>query len=251
MLARVSIFLALAAGPVLPAVAQERSTQRVDIHASHSELSGGLGVWRETTATYSAELAHDSIIAMQVEAHERFGIDERFAELRLSQRLQAGTLHIAVGGAGRGLFKSRLSLRTDYETGIGAENDGWTLVAGASVSWFDGNEALALKLGVAKRLTCNGWSGSAQLVSISDRGGTAPTGYGLRISGPVSPGVTLSIGYADVAEPQQLEVVSAEGWSASLVFEVDDYWQWRLDGASEERGAYRRDELGIGVARRF
>lgn len=248
---RVSLLLAVTAGAGLPAAAQERPAHRVDAHASYSDLSGGLDAWQEATATYSAELSRDSIAAMHVETHRRFGVDERFAELRLSRRLQAGTLHVAVGSAGKGIFKPRFSLRADYETDLGGGGGAWKLLAGGGASWFDGNEALALKLGVEKRLTTNGWSGRAQLVAIADRGGNSPIGYNLRVSGPVSPSTTLSVSYSEVAEPEQLEVVKVEGWSASLVFEIDDHWQWRLDGASEERGSYFRDELGIGVARRF
>lgn len=248
---RVSLLLAVTAGAALPAAAQERPAHRVDAHASYSDLSDGLGAWREATATYSAELSSESIAAMHVEKHRRFGVDERFAEIRLSQHLTVGTLHLAAGGAGKGIFKPRLSLRADYETDLGAGGDAWKLLAGGSASWFDGNEAFALKLGVEKHLTTNGWSGRAQLVAIADRGGTSPIGYTLRVSGPLSSGTTLSVGYSDLAEPEQLDVVKVEGWSAGLVFEIDDHWQWRLDGSSEERGSYHRDELGIGVARRF
>lgn len=250
MFNRSLLAFACLAGGGFPVCAQTPG-DRADVHVSQSWLSDGLGIWREASATFSSALGAGYRTAVQAEVHERFGINEQFVEIRVTPALSTGVFQLGVGGAGKGIFKPKLALRADYETSIGDPEQGLTLLVTGGAAWFDANEAATIKLGFEKRLNRKGWTGRAQLVATTDRAGETPLGYVVTLRGPLAPGIFLSCGYADVAEPEQLRVVEAEGWFAGLVLEVDDNWQMRFDGLSEDRGSFHRDEFGIGLARRF
>jgi YaiO family outer membrane protein len=224
---------------------------RLDVSVSNSSLSDGLSDWREGSIALSRAFAHGWAGAVRIEALERFGRDDLYAEVRFDRALEAASYYTAAGGAPDADFRPQAALKAGGEIALGRSADGVRLLIDGDASRFASGDVMALKLGLATHAATERWRHEARAIAVSEPGGPVLTGFALQTQAPLGGRTSLRVGYADAPETSEGVVVRVRGAHAGVVFDVADRWLVQVSGAHEDRGAYTRSEIGLGAALRF
>lgn len=237
--------LALLAAPV---GCDAAAVSRIDVSAAQSALSDGLPDWREASVALSRRFDGGWAGAVRVEALERFGLKDVYGEARIERWSGDGHFYAAAGGAADADFKPEAALKFGGAVSVAAS----TMVSfDLDASRFASGDVYATKLGAEKTWSPLRVTTSLQAIAVSEEGGPVLVGYAVQGSVPVTPRVSARLTYVQAPETSEGVVTRVRGLGGGVRFEVSDAWIVRADALHEDRGAYTRNELSLGFARRF
>lgn len=222
---------------------------RVDLGVSRSRLSSGLPEWREANIAVGRRLNDRSSLAVSVEQTERFGITDTYAEVRYERRFEGGGGYLAIGGAPDADYRPELAMRAGGQWSIGDRGSSFTL--DGSVAQYANGEVLSLQPGLEQSLMDGRLVVGGRWVLVRDETGASRSGYSLRAMFAVAPPFRIRAGYADAPESSEGVTVDVKAASFGAEWDLTPRTTLRLNGLSEDRGAYRRDELSLGFGWRF
>lgn len=235
---------------VRAALASGRPSQwRWDARYAHSELSAGLDPWSEVAVSVSRRLDDRRAVAGLVERTERFGHVDVFAEARYDQRIGRGAAYIAVGGAPDADYRPEISLKSGGQAPLGGSGLAATL--DASAARYRSGTVTTLQPGLEQAALDGRLVIRARWINVWDETDAYRSGYALGAVWAASPSVRLRGGYADAPESSDGVTVEVRSISMGVEIDISDRTSLRLTGVHEERTAYDRDELGVGLGWRF
>lgn len=223
---------------------------RLDVGGSYSGLSSGLQPWRETSG-FLTRRAGDTSLTAGVRSTRRFGRQDVFGEVRADRRVSEGLGgYAALGGAPGADHQPEWSLKAGLGS-IAVRGDrgfAWNLDAG----WarYGSGNVRSLSPGAAFALSDQAEL-RAQWINTIDERDDHRAGYAVRGTWAAADRLRFTFGWADAPESSEGRTVDVEALSAGVAFDLGQRATVRLDLVAEDRGAYDRDELALGFARRF
>ncbi len=221
---------------------------RLDVAAAHSRLSGGLPDWSEARVAVARRLDDHWTVGLAVESTERFDDRDLYVEARVDRRLARGAAYVAVGGAPD----------ADYRPEVGVAAGGRVRLAANIAATFDASLAryptgtvTGLHPGLALDLAGGRLQLSGRWINIRDEAGDYRSGYATAARWQATERLALRLGYADAPESSDGATVDVAAWSAGAEVGLPDRLLLRVGYLSEDRDAYDREELSLGLGWRF
>lgn len=221
---------------------------RVDIDASRSRLSGGLPDWSETRIGASRTLAGGWRVGGTVERTERFGRTDVYLEGRLDRRLAGGDVYVALGGTPDADYRPEVMLMAG---GSGQVAPGLRATLDASAGRYASGSVESLHPGLTADLLGDRLEFAVRWINVWDETGQHRDGYAARGTWRVSDRFRLSAGRSDAPESSEGVVVNVVATSFGAAFDLTDRLTLRLGAVDEDRGAYGREEISLGIGWRF
>lgn len=221
---------------------------RIDVGASRSTLSMDLPDWKEEYLAVSRRLSDDWSLGLAVERTERFSNVDVLTEARLDRTGSRGSAYVSVGGAPNADYRPEAVLRMGGERVLGQQFRG---TLDTSAAHYGAGAVLSLQPGFGVRLFEDRFDLSARWINVRDEAGQYRSGYAVNTAWRLSSRVGLRAGYA--AAPESSEGVTVDVQSRSLGLDLSVLEQTTLKATvvSEDRGAYERKELSVGLGWRF
>lgn len=252
--ARVHLERAEAAAPgsaeaaALRRALQPEAAWGVDVTAARSRLSGGLPDWSEARVAVSRRLDERRTVGLAVESTERFDVRDVYVEARVDQRFARGAAYVAVGGAPD----------ADYRPEIGVAAGGQMRLAGnlsatidASLTRYPTGTVTGVHPGLALDLAGGSLQVSGRWINVWDETGEYRSGHAASARWQATGRLALRLGYADAPESSDGSTVDVAAWSAGADVGLTDRLLLRVGYLSEERDAYDRREVSLGLGWRF
>ena len=227
---------------------QPRADWRVDVSLSQSRLSADLPDWTEIRVGASRNIGDGWRAGAAVEVTERFGEQDTYLEGRAERAFADGLAYVAVGGSPDADYRPELALMAGGERRLAG------VVAGtvdASVASYPSGTVTGLHPGVRLDLAGGRLQLAARWINVWDETGEYRDGYATSVRWQATDRIALRAGYADAPESSEGVTVDVRAWNAGVDFALTDRVTLRGGYVSEDRGAYERDELSIGVGWRF
>lgn len=221
---------------------------RVDISASYSRLSKGLPPWREGSLSVGRTLADGANAGFGLEYADRFGRTDVYVEGRYGRRESWGGWTVALGGTPDADFRPEVQLRGGLDARLGG---GVSVLLDGSVARFPTGTVSSLQPGLAGEWADGRLRLEGRWINVIDETDEYRSGWAVRGTWAASPGVRLRAGYADAPESSDGATVDVKATSLGADFDVGERLTVRLNGVHEDRGAYERDELSVGLGWRF
>ncbi len=219
---------------------------RLDAGAAYSDLSRSLPAWREGSASIARRQGRDTFGA-GLEWARRFDLSDVYGEARYSRGGPHGYWGLSLGAATEHIFKPKASLRLEGAT---AEDQDWGLNGAVTFARYDAGPVRKADLRVSRKVSEDARI-SAQGVVVKDETGQVRAGYGLGAKLRVSNKSDLSLGWSDAPESSEGFTVDVRTVSVGLSAEVAPGLQIRTGVARENRKAFDRTEVSLGLARWF
>jgi YaiO family outer membrane protein len=220
---------------------------RVDLDVSRSALGAGLPDWTEVRVGAGGRVAPRWGVAVAGEWTERFGRSDIFAEARLDRRFTWGGLHAGLGAADKADYRPRTVLRGGGELRLGAA----ALTLEASSARFSTGDVATVQPGVAVEVGHGRLRLSARAIQLWDERDVRRSGYAVGAVWAATPALRARFDYADAPETSEGVTIDVRSVGVSGEWDVSEALSLRLGGLHEDRGAYDRRMLQIGVGRRF
>lgn len=221
---------------------------RADIHTARSRLSNGLADWTETRLSVSRRLDPTTSIALAVEATDRFGNEDVYLEARLDKFVEGRSGYIAVGGAPDADYRPEIGVAAGGRIGLAA---GVAATVDASVARYRTGTVTNLHPGLALDLAAERVQLSARWINVWDEQGDYRSGYAAQARWQTSDKLALRLGYADAPETTNGVTVDVSAWNLGADIALTDRVTLRVGYLSEDRNAYDREELSVGLGWRF
>lgn len=254
---RALVLTALALALAAPAQAQPKKISpkwRVYVSGSQSRLNGGRGKWQDAALVAAYRQNANTWLSGGLETSRRFGIQDTVISGRIARTFDQGaTGYVALAGGPGARIRARTALEVGGTTSpLVRFSPDWSLDLGVQASaakYKTGNVGSFQPFAEVK--SDKGAEFSARAIATFGDFGKALYGYSLRGLAPVTPRLRLQLGYADAPESDSGITLKTRAYSGGLAFDVNDWTSVRLDAAHEVRQQFDRDELAIGLARRF
>ncbi len=224
------------------------ATWRMEVTAARSRLSGGLPDWSEARVATSRRLGDLWAVGLAVESTERFDDRDVHIEARVDRRFARGAAYVAVGGAPD----------PDYRPELAVAAGGQARLAGSLAATFDASLAryptgtvTGLHPGLAVDLAGGRYQLSGRWINVWDERGDYRSGYAASARWQATERLALRLGYADAPESSDGSTTEVAAWSAGAEFGLTDRLLLRTGYVSEDREAYDRRELSLGLGLRF
>ncbi|HEX8471288.1 MAG TPA: tetratricopeptide repeat protein [Brevundimonas sp.] len=221
---------------------------RLDVSASYSDLSQNLPPWRESALTISRRTIHGSVSGT-IEHAERFRRQDTYFEGRLDRSLGRGSVYGAVGGTPNADFRPEIAVRGGGQAPVFGQNLSATLDVG--VARYAVGVVSTVQPGVEYTTSGGALTVGARWIHLWDERDTYRSGYSLRALLAIRPSVRVRAGFADAPESSDGLTVDVRAASLGAEVDVNDRLTLRLNGLKEDRAAYDRDEITLGVGVRF
>lgn len=221
---------------------------RIDVDASRSSLSAGLPDWSEQRVAVARRLSPDLRGSLAVERSERFDTVDVYVEGRLDRTLERGSAYVAIGGAFDADYRPEVALRLGGEAPLGA---GFRATLDGSVARFGAGTVSSLQPGVAATLFADRLDLSARWIAVRDETGEQRDGYAAGAAFQVTDRLRLRAAYADAPETSEGVTVDVRSRSLGADVGLTDRLALRVTATAEDRGAYDRDEIAVGIGWRF
>lgn len=252
--ARIEAGRALAAAPDRPDVRALRQTLglppvwRVDFDASRSRLGASLPDWSEARLGAVRALNDRWSVGAAAEWTERFGQDDVFLEGRLDHRIGASGVYVALGAAVEADYRPEVSLRAGADIPL---TGGISATLDASTARFASGTVNSLQPGLAAELADGRLRLAARWINVWDETDQRRDGYAVSVQWAATDRVRLRLDHADA--PETSEGVTVDVSAVSLGAEVDltDRTSLRFGVLKEDRGAYDREAISLGLGWRF
>lgn len=248
--------LAEAARPGDPAVAALRTQlatpkeprTRIDVSVAESDLSQGLNPWREVMVGIARRLDDRTTLSASADWTERFDRTDLYLEAGVGHRWSWGGTTLSLGGTPDADYRPELSVRAGVERPVGT---GWAVTLDGSLSRYPVGTVSSLQPGVQ-------WSDASERIQLGarwintwDETDARQTGYALRGAFAVTSRLTLRAGYADAPETDQGITIPVVSYSLGLDYAATERVTVRLNALDEDRGAFDRREIGLGLGWRY
>lgn len=248
--------LAEAARPGDPAVAAlrtqlaapEEPRARIDLSAAESDLSQGLSPWRQVVVGAARRLDDRTTLSASADWTERFDRTDLYLEAGVAHRWSWGATTLSLGGTPDADYRPELSVRGGVERAVGA---GWAVTLDGSLSRYPVGTVSSLQPGVQWSDASGRVQLGARWINTWDETDARQTGYALRGAFAVTPRLTLRAGYADAPETDQGITIPVVSHSLGLEFAATERVTVRLNVLDEDRGAFDRREIGLGLGWRY
>jgi YaiO family outer membrane protein len=224
---------------------------RVDLAYAHSHLTRGLPDWTATSLVASRRFDR-ATVAAGVEHTKRFGLEDTYFEALGSRSFgRTGDAYVAVGGAPNADYRAKAAIRAGLSSEVAAAT-AWRVRLGADASWsrFPVGDVRGLQPHVSvthgDKITL-----SVRGVGVVDERDDFRAGYVLRAETALTGRLRVSAGWADAPESSDGVTVKVRAVSGGAAVDLDERSSLRLDVTHEMRDAYDRDEVAVGLARRF
>ncbi len=221
---------------------------RVDLSAARSRLSGGLPDWTETRLSLSGRLREAWTGSLAVEATERFDDRDVYLEGRLDRSVGPGEVYVAVGGAFDADYRPEAALLAGGRVRIMA---GLDATLDASLARYPTGTVTALHPGLAADLAESRLQLAARWINVRDENGEHRDGWAATARWQATDRFAMRLGYADAPESSDGATVEVAAWSVGADIGLTDRFVFRVGYLSEDRDAYDRDELSLGLGWRF
>ena len=224
------------------------SQWRLELQASHSALSGGLPDWSEARITASGSLDDRWSGAFTVEATERFDKRDAYVEARLDRRLQGGGVYVSLGGAPDADYRPEVFL------GLGGQmrlTDRLSATLDASAAKYATGNVSVIQPGLLFEVVPDRLQIAARWIIVHDEAGDNRHGYSLQSRWQANSRLGLRLGYADAPESSEGVTVDVSAWNVGADVGLTDRLTLRLGAIIEDRGAYDREEMSVGLGLRF
>lgn len=226
------------------------ATWRVDAGASYSHLSAGLEPWRGAWV-YAGRRVGANAWTLGAEHTDRFGRSDLYLEGRAGHDFGGWNGYLAAGGAPDADHRPEVALKGGAQSNGYPIAGGWRALPGVDASWarYRSGDVKSLQPLVAlehKAVLLTG-----RLIAAWDEFDEFRSGYAVNGEFRIANRWRLYAGWADAPESDAGITVDVRAASLGVGFDLDERTAIRLDGTKEDRGAYDRDELALGLTRRF
>jgi len=245
------------AARLAPGTAEVRSLQaslepppawRVDVVAARSRLSGGLPDWTEARVSLSRRLDDGWSASAAIEVTERFDNSDVYLETRLDRGFDDGEFYVALGGAPDADHRPEIALAAG---GAARLTDRVAATLDASIARYPTGTVTGLHPGVRVTLPGDRLQLSGRWINIRDENDVHRSGYAILARWQATDQMALRAGYADAPETSDGATVHVKSWNAGVDMEITDRLIFRIGLLSEDRDAYDREELSLGLGWRF
>lgn len=221
---------------------------RVEIAGARSRLSAGLPDWTETRLAVSRRTGEGWSAGVAVEVTERFDNTDVYLEARLDRTFDGGEFYVALGGAPDADYRPEIALAAGGSARLA---DRISATLDASVARYPTGTVTGLHPGVRVELPGNQVQVSARWINVRDENGDHRSGYAAQVRWQATDRVAFRGGYADAPESSDGATVDVKAWNLGAEFGVTERLVFRIGMLSEDRQAYDRDELSLGLGWRF
>ena len=223
-------------------------TRRVDLDFGQSRLSGGLSDWTEARLALSQSVDERWTVSGAVERTERFDQADVYLEGRLDRRFADGGAYLALGGAPDADHRARWAVRGGGAWSVGA---GVAATLDGSVARFPAGEVWSLQPGAAVELADGRVTLAARWINVWDENGDRADGHAATIIWAAGDRLRLRLDHADAPETSEGTVVEVESLGVSVEWAVTERASLRVGFLDEDRGAYDRQAVSLGLGWRF
>lgn len=221
---------------------------RLDIAAARSRLSGGLPDWTEVRVSASRRAGEGWSVGAGFEVTERFNDTDTYLEARLDRAFSGGELYVALGGAPDADYRPEIALATG---GLVRLTPRIAATVDASLARYPTGTVTGLHPGVRVTLPGDRVQLSARWINVRDENDVHRSGYAVLARWQATDRLAIRAGYADAPESSEGATVDVKAWSLGADLGVTDRLTIRVGLLSEDRVAYDRDELSLGLGWRF
>lgn len=221
---------------------------RLDMGVARSRLSGGLPDWTEMRVSVSHRLGEDWSAGAGLEVTERFDNTDVYVEARLDRTIDGGGVYLALGGAPDADYRPEIAFAAGGQVGLTSRI---SATMDASVAQYPGGTVIGLHPGVQVNLPGDRVQLSARWINVRDENGVHRSGYTALARWQATDRAAIRAGYADAPESSEGATVDVRAWNIGADLDLTDRLTLRVGLLSEERGAYDRSELSLGLGWRF
>ncbi|QSF54451.1 YaiO family outer membrane beta-barrel protein [Brevundimonas fontaquae] len=227
---------------------QPDAVWRMDVRVSHSELSGSLPPWREQGISVARRFQDGRTLELLAERSERFGDADVYLEARHSAPLGDGSAYVAVGGAIDADHRPQAALKIG---GAKPLTPNIQMIADAGVAQYRVGTVSTVQPGLEVSAFDRRLSVQGRWINVWDERGEHRDGYAVRGLWALGPAVRLSAGFADAPESSDGATVDVKARTVGAEVDIGSRLTLRLFGTHEDRAAYDRDAVDLGVGLRF
>lgn len=221
---------------------------RLDVALAKSRLSGDLPDWTESRVSVSRRLGDGWNAAAGVEVTERFDDTDVYVDARLDGSFRGGAFYVALGGAPDADYRPEIALtaggRARLTPRIAATLD-------ASLARYPSGTVTGLHPGIQVTLPGDVIQLSARWINVRDENDVHRSGYAALGRWQATERLAIRAGYADAPESSEGATADVTAWSLAADLGVTDRLTVRVGLLSEDRQAYDREELTVGLGWRF
>lgn len=221
---------------------------RLDLDVSRSRLGADLPAWTEVRLGGARGLNARWTLGGTAEWTERFGDSDLYVEARLDRRFRWGGLYAAIGGAPSADYRPESAVRVGGEARLSA-NVAATL--DASASRFPVGTVTGLAPGVTATFAEGRMSLASRWIAIRDERDQHRSGYAVTAQWAPTDWVRLRLDHADAPEASEGVTVDVSSLSLGAEIALNLQFSLRFNALHEDRSAYDRQALTIGVGWRF
>ena len=221
---------------------------RIDATASRSKLSEGLPDWSEARIGLGRSWGDGWSGYAEAEATERFDDRDIYFEARLDRRWGRHGGYASVGGAPDARYRPEARLGSG---GYFTLSDRLVATLDAGVARYVTGSVTTFQPGANVQVVPGVWEISARWIVVRDELGELRDGYSAQSRWQATDRLALRLGYARAPETSEGFTVEVSAWSAGVDVNLTDLLVLRLGGVREDRGAYDRRELSLGLGLRL
>lgn len=228
---------------------------RLDVGASHSNLSGNRPSWKESSYRLAYKLAPETTISAGIDISRRYNNTDTYAELRvdkgLSGRLAA---YLYAGGAVNADFlpKTAVGLGGEYRlNGLKGMHSTYALLDLRYARYTTGDTWTA-KVGVRQYLSQDRVWVTVSSINTRDENRRYLSGFSVRMDWQVKPDLRLLAGFANAPETSEGLTLRTRSFFGGVVYDFTPKFGINLGLAHEKRsGFYDRNNISAGLTYRF
>lgn len=233
----------------------ETNRWRFDAVSERSDLSGNRRHWTDSAVNLAYRLDAATTVGGRFRLAERRGITDRQFELRLDRRLNDdlsvyGAVALAPGAdfLARQAFGAGAAWQALPRTG---DRGPLTLLFDGRYEIYPGAEIWTIFPGAEYRFAGNLFGVTARWIHAEDNGSAVADGYLARLDIAPEGQVGGFIGYADAPEISQGKLTDTKTVFGGIAWRIDDRVTLRLSLSREERVAFDRNTVGLGLTTSF
>ena len=223
-------------------------TWRVNLDVSKSRLGADLPDWTEVRLGAVRALDERWTVGGSAEWTERFDNDDLFLEGRVDRRFAWGGAYAALGGAMEAEYRPEVSLRAGTDVRLSPVISG---TLDASAARFASGDVTSLQPGLAADLAQGRMRVAARWINVWDENDQRRTGYALSAQWTATDRLRLRLDHADAPETSEGVIVDVRAVSLGAEIGLTDQVSLRLGALHEDRGAYDREAITLGLGWRF
>lgn len=223
---------------------------RLDAGASYSRLSAGLEPWRGAWLYLGRRMGANSV-TFGVEHTDRFGRSDIYLEGQAARDFGAWNGYGAVGGTPDADHRPEVALKAGAGLNGGDIGGGWAARPGIDTSWARYASGDVKSLQPRLTLEHEMLALTGRWIATWDEFDEFRSGYSLNGELRVTDRWRLYAGWADAPESSEGVTIDVRAASLGVGVDLDERTAIRLDGTKEDRGPYDRDEVSVGLTRRF